>query len=533
MSAEEKTTAESAQPDNESTSRPEAAPAATETPATGDAAVPSEPSAPGLEAKEITPGQPAAESETPAAVAAENTPDAVETAPETQPAAMEKSDEAPQGEAEAKEEAATGNETAPEGEEEAPEPEMSFADLNLNGWIVHGVQSMGYADPTPIQAKAIPAGLAGKDLIGASQTGTGKTAAFGLPILSKLMPPNPGAPRALILEPTRELANQVEEALRSYARFTNLEIFTIYGGVGYEEQKRKLNEGIDILVATPGRLLDHYGRKQVKLDEVEFLVLDEADRMLDMGFMPDVRKIIGACTYEPRQTMLFSATMPPAIEGLAAWALKDPETVAIGSRHSTASTISHCLYPVASVQRYELLHQLLERTQFNSVLVFTRTKVDADFITARLKGEGHSVTVLHSDRSQGERTEALEGFRSGKFEVLVATDIASRGLDVSTVTHVINYNVPEHAEDYVHRIGRTGRAKNEGDAFTLMTAEEVDDVAAIERLIGKPIERKKLDNFDYKYTQILEDGGKSLIGNQVRVGAHRGGYTARRKKKRR
>ncbi len=471
-----------------------------------------------------TPAEPTAEPTPtePATASVETTEVAeISEAPEVDPAAETSPEEAAAAPTEAAE-------PAP-----ADEPEMSFADLNLNGWIMHGVQSMGFADPTPIQAKAIPLALNGIDLIGASQTGTGKTAAFSLPILSKMMPSNPGAPRALILEPTRELANQVEEALRNYARFTTLEILTVYGGVGYESQKRELAQGIDILVATPGRLLDHLSRGQVKLNEIEYLVLDEADRMLDMGFIPDVRKIIGACTGTPRQTMLFSATMPPAIESLATWALKDPETVAIGSGNATAKTVSHCLYPVAADQRFELLHELLERTHFESVLVFTRTKVDADYITSRLKSEGHSVTVLHSDRSQGERTEALEGFRKGKYEVLVATDIASRGLDVSSVTHVINYNVPQHAEDYVHRIGRTGRAQSEGDAFTLMTAEEVDDVVAIERLIGKPIERKKLENFKYTFTQILEDGGKSLVGQKVRMGAHRGGYSARRNKRRR
>jgi ATP-dependent RNA helicase RhlE len=258
-----------------------------------------------------------------------------------------------------------------------------------------------------------------------------------------------------------------------------------------------------VLVATPGRLIDHLEQGNVKLNQIEHLVLDEADRMLDMGFMPDVRKIIDLCPRD-RQTLLFSATMPPEIARLTEWALREPERIEIG--HSTpAATITHALYPVAAVQKFDLLVELLKKTNFDSVLIFVRTKHAADRIAAQLKHSQHSVAVLHSNRSQNERLEALEGFRNGKYELMVATDIASRGIDVAGISHVINYDVPQHTEDYVHRIGRTGRAQAVGDAFTLMTAEEGPDVAAIERFIGQTIPRVKLENFNYTYTALFEE----------------------------
>jgi ATP-dependent RNA helicase RhlE len=399
---------------------------------------------------------------------------------------------------------------------------MSFQNLGLSDDVVHGVQSMGFLDPTPIQLQAFPLILAGKDIIGASQTGTGKTAAFMLPLLTKLASHAPGGPRVLILEPTRELAGQVDVASRNYSRFGNLRTTVVYGGVGYGEQETQLRNGTDVLVATPGRLLDFMEKGTIKLGTIQHLVLDEADRMLDMGFMPDVRRIIDQCPKD-RQTLLFSATMPPEIAKLTEWALRNPEKVEIGGRRSPAETVTHALYPVAVSQKFDLLLEILERTHYKSVLIFCRTKMNADRIAARLEAAGHTVAAMHSDRTQGERTEALEGFRSGKYEVMVATDIASRGIDISTITHVINYDVPQHPDDYVHRIGRTGRARTEGDAFTLMTAEEAPDVTAIERFIGQEIERKKLDNFKYVYSLALDDKAKHLVGKAGNVRGGRAG----------
>jgi ATP-dependent RNA helicase RhlE len=397
---------------------------------------------------------------------------------------------------------------------------MSFQNLGLSEEVIHGVQSMGYLDPTPIQLRAFPIVLGGKDLIGASQTGTGKTAAFALPLLTRLK--EHGALRALVLEPTRELAAQVETAFRDYSRFSDIRTAVIYGGVGYGQQLIDLKRGMDILVATPGRLIDHIEQGNVKLDTITHLVLDEADRMLDMGFMPDVRKIIDLIPRE-RQTLLFSATMPPEIARLTEWALRDPEKIEIGARRSPAETVTHALYPVAAVQKYDLLVELLKKTNFDSVLIFVRTKHAADRIAAQLKHSQHSVAVLHSNRSQNERLEALEGFRSGKYEVMVATDIASRGIDVAGVSHVINYDVPQHPEDYVHRIGRTGRAQAVGDAFTLMTAEEGPDVAAIERFIGQEIPRIKLENFSYVYSLALDDKAKHVVGKMGNIRGGRSG----------
>lgn len=381
---------------------------------------------------------------------------------------------------------------------------MSFQDLGLLEPVVHGVQSLGYADPTPIQERCIPLILQGRDVVGSAQTGTGKTAAFALPILTRLRW-RTGVPRCLILEPTRELAVQVETAIQYYARFSDIEIGVFYGGVGYQRQKQLLEFGVDVIVATPGRLLDLQQQGSLKLSAIEILVLDEVDRMVDMGFLPDVRRIVQLCPKE-RQTLLFSATIPPEIENLCSWVLKNPEIVDIGERRSVAETVTHAFYPVAAAQKFDLLVALLEQTHYQSVIVFTRTKQAADTISDRLKALRHSVTVLHSDRSQGERTAALEGFKSGKYEVLVATDIAARGLDISGVTHVINYDIPLHPEDYVHRVGRTGRAERVGDAFTLVTAEEAKAMLEIEKFIGQKITRQRLPGFNYVYTALFDEG---------------------------
>jgi ATP-dependent RNA helicase RhlE len=403
---------------------------------------------------------------------------------------------------------------------------MSFSALGLSEKILEGVKAMGYIEPTPIQLRSIPLVLSGRDVIGSAQTGTGKTAAFALPILSKLGA-HESRPRVLILEPTRELAAQVETAVRDYSRFTNLKVAVFYGGVGYGRQNDALREGVDILVATPGRLLDHIEQGNCRLDAIQFLVLDEADRMLDMGFLPDVRRILDRCPRQ-RHTALFSATIPPQIETLIKWAMHNPETIEIGARRTPAETVKHVIYPVSDSQKSDLLIQLLERVNYNSVLVFCRTKHGADRIAGLLKRNNHAVAVLHSNRTQREREQALAGFRNGKFEVLVATDIAARGLDIADVSHVINYDVPQHPEDYIHRIGRTGRAEASGDAFTIMVAEDAPHVYSIERFISQKIPRVKLENFDYRYTSLFEEAkpGAAAGGfpGKVRGGRVHGGY---------
>ena len=401
---------------------------------------------------------------------------------------------------------------------------MSFGNFRLADTVLEGVKAMGYIEPTPIQLRAIPIIMDGHDLIGSAQTGTGKTAAFALPILSKLLEQPRGKSRFLILEPTRELAAQVETALHDFARFTNLKTAVIFGGVGYGKQREALSAGVDIIVATPGRLLDHMQQKAVNLEHIQYLVLDEADRMLDMGFLPDVRKIVEKCARQ-RQTALFSATIPAQIETLIQWAMKDPQTVEIGARRSPAETVKHVVYPVADRQKQDLLLELLNRLQYDSVIIFCRTKDRADRISSVLKQGQHAVAVLHSNRTQQERERALRGFRDGKFEVLVATDIASRGLDIADVSHVINYDVPQHPEDYVHRIGRTGRAQASGDALTLMVAEDRMHMAAIERFISQKIERVKVEGFDYGYTSLFDDDpSKSASDSKFRGVRLSGGY---------
>jgi ATP-dependent RNA helicase RhlE len=330
----------------------------------------------------------------------------------------------------------------------------------------------------------------------------------------------------LVLEPTRELAAQVETAIRDFARFTDLRVAVVYGGVGYGRQNEALRNGVDVIVATPGRLLDHVRQGSCKLDHVEFLVLDEADRMLDMGFLPDVRRILEKCPRD-RHTSLFSATIPPEIESLIRWAMRQPQTVEIGARRTPAETVKHVIYPVAQDQKADLLRELLERVNYDSVIVFCRTKNRADRLGNLLRKSNHAVTTLHSNRTQREREQALRGFRDGRFEVLVATDIAARGLDIANVSHVINFDVPQHPEDYVHRIGRTGRAEAAGDAFTLMVAEDASHVQAIERFIGKKVERVKLENFDYKYSVILDydkPGQPTVQERRTRGVRLRGGY---------
>jgi ATP-dependent RNA helicase RhlE len=404
---------------------------------------------------------------------------------------------------------------------------VSFNHFGFLPEVVRGTQAMGFVEPTAIQLRAFPIVLAGKDLIGTAQTGTGKTAAFALPLLTLLA--KHADLRCLVLEPTRELAAQVETAFRDYGRFTDLQVGLVHGGVGYGKQRDALKHGLDILVATPGRLLDLLEQRAMSLKDIKILVLDEVDRMLDMGFLPDVRRIVEK-TSTKRQTLLFSATLPPEIERLSAWVLRDPELVEIGVRRSPAETVTHAVYPVAAEQKFDLLMALLERTNFDSALIFCRTKYGADRIAHQLKQGKHAVAVLHSNRTQRERIEALEGFKSGKYEVMVATDIASRGLDIAGVSHVINYDVPEHPEDYVHRIGRTGRAQNVGDAFTLTSGQELPALQAIERFIGQKIPRLKLENFSYVYTALFEPESASRSRRAIGGGRTHRGYSFGRRR---
>ncbi len=374
-----------------------------------------------------------------------------------------------------------------------------FLALGLDEAIAKGAAASGYSAPTPIQLRAIPIALTGQDLMGSAQTGTGKTAAFALPILTRLGKHQSGSPRVLILEPTRELAMQVDESFREFARFSDLRAAAFYGGVGYGKQRDELKRGLDVIIATPGRLLDFLQQREISLGSVQILVLDEVDRMVDMGFLPDVKRLVEKCPpRDQRQTLFFSATLPPEIERLTQWALRpDPQIVEIGERRSPAETVTHAFYPVANSQKFDLLLNLLERTNYNSVLVFARTKHGSDRIAKKLKTEGHSVAVLHGNRSQNQRIEALAGFKSGKYEVMVATDIAARGIDVAGVTHVINYDIPKNPEDYVHRIGRTGRAQREGDAFTLITGEDFPAARDVEKYLGEKIDRLQVEGFPY------------------------------------
>ena len=402
---------------------------------------------------------------------------------------------------------------------------MTFQEFGLSEAVLRGVEAKGYTEATPIQAEAMPLVLQGRDVMGSAQTGTGKTAAFALPLLSKLG--THGACRCLVLEPTRELAHQVHESFTEYGKFTGLNTALIHGGVGYGSQREALQKGADVIAATPGRLLDFLEDGTIKLGDIQYLVLDEVDRMLDMGFLPDVSRIIRSCPKE-RQTLFFSATLPPELETLTKWILKDPIAVEIGRRQSTAETVAHALYPVAKDQKMDLLLAMLEGTHFESVIVFTQTKVAADIVAARLLGMKHRVAALHGERNQAERTEALAGFKSGKYEVLVATDIAARGLDIAGVTHVINYDVPQHPEDYVHRIGRTGRALKSGDALTIYTAEELDAVRKIERYIGAKISRNKLEGFNYLYTALFNESSIPQGGFGRGARTHKGFTIGRR-----
>jgi ATP-dependent RNA helicase RhlE len=331
--------------------------------------------------------------------------------------------------------------------------------------------------------------------MGLAQTGTGKTAAFTLPIIERLSG-GPRRTRVLILTPTRELCVQVESSFRNYARYAPVAVASVYGGVPLDPQEKQLRAGVDVVVATPGRLIDHLERQNVSFEELEVLVLDEADRMLDMGFAPQISRVVSDVPAY-RQTLLFSATMPPEVEALARKYLRKPIVVQVGRRSAAANTVKHYVYPVPRERKSALLADLLKREAMESVLVFTRTKHGADRVVRHLERDGIRATAMHADKTQPQRTRALDDFKSGRVRVLVATDIAQRGLDISGITHVINYDVPQQAEDYVHRIGRTGRAASEGDAFTFMSPDEIAMVRSIERVIGQEIPRISVPGFDF------------------------------------
>ena len=372
---------------------------------------------------------------------------------------------------------------------------MSFVQFDLDARLMKGIQRAGYIDPTPIQTAAMPTALIGQDLIGTAQTGTGKTAAFVLPILNRLVNGPRNRTRALIVTPTRELAEQINQTIRQLGNATNIRSASIYGGVGSATQIKALRSGVEILVACPGRLLDLISQGHSNLDFVEFLVLDEADRMFDMGFLPDVRRIISHLPPR-RQTMLFSATFPKEVEQLASLSLRDPKRIAIGLS-KPAHTVSHALYPVPQHLKSGLLLNLLKKTDTNSVLIFTRTKHRAKKLANQIESAGYRVTSLHGNRSQGQRQEALNGFKNGYYQIMVATDIAARGLDVETISHVINYDIPDTADAYIHRIGRTGRMERTGDAYTMVTPEDHEMVRELEKIMGHKLPRVTLEDYDY------------------------------------
>ncbi|OHB28253.1 MAG: RNA helicase [Desulfuromonadaceae bacterium GWB2_53_15] len=380
---------------------------------------------------------------------------------------------------------------------------MEFQTFNFHPQVATGVKAAGYTTPTPIQEQAIPVVMQGRDVMGLAQTGTGKTAAFALPILHRLMQGERGRVRALVVAPTRELAEQINEAISQLGKQTRLRSITVYGGVGVNPQIEKLKRGVEIVVACPGRLLDHISQGTIDLSHLEVLVLDEADQMFDMGFLPDIRRILKHIPQQ-RQTLLFSATMPPDIRNLASDILRDPVTVQVGNT-APPVTVSHALYPVAQHLKTPLLLELLRHTDTESVLVFTRTKHRAKRLGEQLEKAGYKAASLQGNLSQNRRQAALDGFRDGTFQILVATDIAARGIDVSQISHVINYDIPDTPEAYVHRIGRTGRAARSGDAFTLVTNEDTVMVRTIERTLNAQLERRTVEGFDYSVAAPHKD----------------------------
>ncbi|RPJ16984.1 MAG: DEAD/DEAH box helicase [Desulfobacteraceae bacterium] len=380
---------------------------------------------------------------------------------------------------------------------------MNFNEFNFHPHVAAGASEAGYIAPTPIQEQAIPHVMSGRDVMGLAQTGTGKTAVFALPILHRLMSGGRGKIRGLIIAPTRELAEQINEAVNTLGRQTGIRSMSLYGGVGINPQLQKLKKGIEIVVACPGRLLDHIGQRTINLSWLEVLVVDEADQMFDMGFMPSIRQIIRHIPRK-RQTLLFSATMPDEIKKLAGELLNNPVTVKVG-KTAPPVMISHAIYPVEQHLKTAILLELLRRTDTESVLVFTRTKHRAKRLGEQLSKAGFRTASLQGNLSQNKRQAAMEGFRDGKYQILVATDIAARGIDVNRISHVINYDISDTPEAYIHRIGRTGRAERSGDAFTLVTQDDTSTVREIERILGSRLKRNTIDGFDYSIPAPRKD----------------------------
>jgi len=412
--------------------------------------------------------------------------------------------------------------------------DSGFAQLDLIEPLLRVVTELGYKEPTPVQAQAIPLVLEGRDLMAGAQTGTGKTAAFALPILQQIAPlasssasPARHPVRALILAPTRELAIQVEESFRSYARHLPLRTAVVYGGVDMNAQIAQLRRGVEVLVATPGRLLDHVQNRTVTFGQVSVLTLDEADRMLDMGFLPDIRRII-ALLPARRQNLLFSATFPDEIRKLAATLLTHPAEIQIAARNAAAELVTHVVYPVAREKKRELLCHLIRTRNLTQVLVFSGTRIGANRLAHQLRREHIHADAIHGDKSQAERLEALEGFKAGRTAVLVATDVASRGLDIEGLPQVINFDIPYSAEDYVHRIGRTGRAGMAGEAISLVAPEDRESLAGIERLIGRSIEQVLVPGFEPNAGTVAAVMGRSGRGDSRGRTEGRGRGAARR-----
>jgi ATP-dependent RNA helicase RhlE len=383
---------------------------------------------------------------------------------------------------------------------------MPFKALGLHPSLVQATRDMRYTEPTPVQAAAIPHILAGRDIIATAQTGTGKTAAFLLPVLHELLSLPGGTTRALVITPTRELAQQIDDVCLGLAYHTPLRVGLLVGGTSMGPQEKALRGGAEVVIATPGRLLDHMRQNQGRFDRLHTLVLDEADRMLDMGFLPDIKRIIARLPAR-KQTLLFSATMPPVIARLASEILRDPKSVQMGRRSAPAVGITQAAYPVAEHLKSALLRHLLRHTEMPSVLVFTRTKNSARRLARTIAGDGFAVAELHSNLTQPQRNRAMDGFRRGDFQIMVATNIAARGLDVEHISHVISFDVPHVPDDYVHRIGRTARAQAEGDAFVLVSPSEEKDLTDIERHIGQRLPRVTLPDFDY--SQAGKEGKSS------------------------
>jgi len=394
---------------------------------------------------------------------------------------------------------------------------VSFETFNFHPSVMAGVHALGYSAPTPIQLQAIPPIMQGRDVIGLAQTGTGKTAAFVLPILQRLRSGRRGQVQALIISPTRELAEQTCEVISKLGSKTSLQSVAIYGGVSMERQNRGLHNGAEIVVACPGRLIDHLWRGTIRLSELEILVIDEADRMFDMGFLPDIRNIL-KCILHKRQTLLFSATMPANVNRMAHEILHNPVTAKIG-RTVPAKTVSHALYPVNQHLKTALLKALLRKTKTESVLVFTRTKYRAERVAQQLVKAGYRVASLQGNLSQYQRQSALDGFRDGSYKILVATDIAARGIDVLHISHVINYDMPDSTDDYIHRIGRTGRVNKSGDALTFVTSADTDKIRALEHILDTPLERLTLQGFDYTMTAPEKTGERPRHQSGCRVSA--------------